>query len=458
MAKKEMVRDLTEGSIAKNLITYAAPLFVANSLQAIYNVVDLIVVGQVDGGESMAAVSIGGELIHLITFLVMGFAMAGQMIIAQFVGAGKRESITKMIGTMFTVTFFLATAMLIACLLLGDSILHLLNTAPEAFDLAKSYYITCITGIYFISGYNIICAILRGMGDSLRPFIFIGVASVLNIILDIWFVAGFGWSTFGAALATVIGQSVSFFAALIYLYRHRDAFGFDFKWKSFRVHREVLGPLIKLGIPMSIQMAAITFSKTLLARWINASGWEYTALSGIYNKLSMFIGIVSNSFTTAGAANVAQNIGAAKYERVPKILGIVALITGGICAFAALLVVLFPTALFSLFTEDVRVLEISGVLVAPIVICFIGACARAVGFSLINGSGNSRMNLMIAIFDGIIARIGLSYLLGFVMELSCKGFWLGDGFAGYMPLIVAIVFFITGRWKRNDHIIKKDSQ
>ncbi|MBQ9890256.1 MAG: MATE family efflux transporter [Firmicutes bacterium] len=458
MAKKEMVRDLTEGSIAKNLITYAAPLFVANSLQAIYNVVDLIVVGQVDGGESMAAVSIGGELIHLITFLVMGFAMAGQMIIAQFVGAGKRESITKMIGTMFTVTFFLATAMLIACLLLGDSILHLLNTAPEAFDLAKSYYITCITGIYFISGYNIICAILRGMGDSLRPFIFIGVASVLNIILDIWFVAGFGWSTFGAALATVIGQSVSFFAALIYLYRHRDAFGFDFKWKSFRVHREVLGPLIKLGIPMSIQMAAITFSKTLLARWINASGWEYTALSGIYNKLSMFIGIVSNSFTTAGAANVAQNIGAAKYERVPRILGIVALITGGICAFAALLVVLFPTALFSLFTEDVRVLEISGVLVAPIVICFIGACARAVGFSLINGSGNSRMNLMIAIFDGIIARIGLSYLLGFVMELSCKGFWLGDGFAGYMPLIVAIVFFITGRWKRNDHIIKKDSQ
>ena len=458
MAKKEMVRDLTEGSIAKNLITYAAPLFVANSLQAIYNVVDLIVVGQVDGGESMAAVSIGGELIHLITFLVMGFAMAGQMIIAQFVGAGKRESITKMIGTMFTVTFFLATAMLIACLLLGDSILHLLNTAPEAFDLAKSYYITCITGIYFISGYNIICAILRGMGDSLRPFIIIGVASVLNIILDIWFVAGFGWSTFGAALATVIGQSVSFFAALIYLYRHRDAFGFDFKWKSFRVHREVLGPLIKLGIPMSIQMAAITFSKTLLARWINASGWEYTALSGIYNKLSMFIGIVSNSFTTAGAANVAQNIGAAKYERVPRILGIVALITGGICAFAALLVVLFPTALFSLFTEDVRVLEISGVLVAPIVICFIGACARAVGFSLINGSGNSRMNLMIAIFDGIIARIGLSYLLGFVMELSCKGFWLGDGFAGYMPLIVAIVFFITGRWKRNDHIIKKDSQ
>ena len=458
MAKKEMVRDLTEGSIAKNLITYAAPLFVANSLQAIYNVVDLIVVGQVDGGESMAAVSIGGELIHLITFLVMGFAMAGQMIIAQFVGAGKRESITKMIGTMFTVTFFLATAMLIACLLLGDSILHLLNTAPEAFDLAKSYYITCITGIYFISGYNIICAILRGMGDSLRPFIFIGVASVLNIILDIWFVAGFGWSTFGAALATVIGQSVSFFAALIYLYRHRDAFGFDFKWKSFRVHREVLGPLIKLGIPMSIQMAAITFSKTLLARWINASGWEYTALSGIYNKLSMFIGIVSNSFTTAGAANVAQNIGAAKYERVPRILGIVALITGGICAFAALLVVLFPTALFSLFTEDVRVLEISGVLVAPIVICFIGACARAVGFSLINGSGNSRMNLMIAIFDGIIARIGLSYLLGFVMELSCKGFWLGDGFAGYMPLIVAIVFFITGHWKRNDHIIKKDSQ
>ena len=458
MAKKEMVRDLTEGNIAKNLIKYAAPLFVANSLQAIYNVVDLIVVGQVDGGESMAAVSIGGELIHLVTFLVMGFCMAGQMIIAQFVGAQKRESITKMIGTMFTAVFLIATVMLAICLCLGDSILHLLNTAPEAFDLAKSYYITCITGIYFISGYNVVCAILRGMGDSLRPFIFIGVASVLNIILDILFVAGFGLSTFGAALATVIGQAVSFISALIYLYIHREAFGFDFKWKSFRIHREVLDPLIKLGIPMSIQMAAITFSKTLLARWINASGWEYTALSGIYNKLSMFIGIVSNSFTTAGAANVAQNIGAAKYERVPKILGLVTLITGIICGVAAVLVVLFPTFLFSLFTDDVRVLSISGVLIAPIVLCFIGACARAVGFSLINGSGNSRLNLMIAIFDGIVARIGFSYILGFVMGLSCRGFWIGDGLAGYMPLVVAVVFFITGRWKRNDHIIKKDSE
>ena len=456
--KKELVRDLTEGNIAKNLITYAAPLFVANSLQAIYNVVDLIVVGQVDGGESMAAVSIGGELIHLITFLVMGFAMAGQMIIAQYVGAQKRESITRMIGTMFTVTFFLATAMLILCLTLGDGILRLLNTAPEAYDLAKTYYITCITGVYFISGYNIVCAILRGMGDSLRPFIFIGVASVLNIVLDIVFVAGFGWSTFGAALATVIGQSVSFFAALIYLFRHRDAFGFDFKWKNFRVHREVLGPLIKLGIPMSIQFAAVTFSKTLLARWINASGWEYTALSGIYNKLSLFIGIVSNSFTTAGAANVAQNIGAAKYDRVPKILGIVALVTGVICAAASALVVLFPTVLFSLFTDDVRVLDISGVLVFPIVLCFIGACARAVGFSIVNGSGNSKMNLMIAIFDGIIARIGFAYLFGFAMNMSCRGFWIGDGLAGYMPLVIGAVFFFTGRWKRNDHIIKKDSE
>ena len=458
MAKKEMVRDLTQGSIAKNLIKYAAPLFVANSLQAVYNVVDLIVVGRVDGGESMAAVSIGGELIHLITFLVMGFCMAGQMIIAQYVGAGKRDSITRMIGTMFTVTFFLATAMLALCLLFGDQILHLLNTAPEAFDLAKSYYVTCITGIYFISGYNVVCAILRGMGDSLRPFIFIGVASVLNIVLDIWFVAGLGWSTFGAALATVIGQSVSFFAALIYLYIHRESFGFDFKWKSFRVHREVLGPLIKLGIPMSIQMAAVTFSKTLLARWINGTGWEYSALSGIYNKLALFIGIVSNSFTTAGAANVAQNIGASKYERVPRILGLVALITGLICAAASVLVMLFPTFLFSLFTEDVRVLEISDILIIPIVLCFMGACARAVGFSLINGSGNSRLNLLVAIFDGIIARIGLSYLFGFVMNMSCRGFWIGDGLAGYMPLVIGLVFFFTGRWKRNDHIITKDSE
>ena len=453
---RSMAKDLTQGSIAKNLITYATPLLLANTLQAVYNIVDMMVVGQVEGGLSLAAVSIGGDIVHLVTFLLMGFTMAGQILLAQFVGAQKKDSVKKMIGTLFTMTFIIAIAVMVICLVFGEGFMTLLNADDRARGLAKTYYVTCISGVIFIAGYNTVCAILRGMGDSRHPFVFILIASLLNIVLDILFVAVFHWSTFGAALATVIGQAVSFIVALIYLIIHKEAFGFDFKLKSIKISGDVLKPLIKLGIPMSIQMAAITISKTVLSAWINVYGYEYTALAGIYNKLGMFMGIISNSMTTAGAANIAQNIGASKYERVPKILWLVFAITGAVCGLCTLFLVLFPTTLFSAFTTDPAVLSISGILVLPMALCFLGSIARAVGFSLINGSGNSKMNLIVAMFDGIVGRIGFSYVLGFVFALACKGFWIGDALAGYMPFVVGMVFYATGRWKRNDHIIKKE--
>ena len=456
MSEKTLVRDLTQGSIVKSLLSYAAPLFIANALQAVYNVVDMMVVGQVEGGLGMAAVSIGGDIIHIVTFLLIGFTGAGQIILSQFVGAKKSEEIKKMIGTMFVVTFTLSLMMFILCMLLGESFMELINADFQVRGPAKAYYVTGICGVFFIAGYNCICSILRGMGDSKHPLYFIGIASILNIILDIVFVAVFRWSTFGASLATVIGQTVSFIIGLVFLYRHKAEFGFDFKRRSFRVHREVFIPLVKLGIPMSIQMAAITLSKTVLAAWINDCGWVYTALAGVYNKLSMFIGIITNSLTTAGGANIAQNIGAAKYHRVPKILFFVFLTTGVLCGICTLAVVLFPTQIFSMFTTDAQVISVSGVLVTPLALFFIGGIARSVGFSLINGSGNSKMNLLVALLDGIIFRIGLAYLFGFVMEMSVRGFWLGDALAGFMPFVIAAAFFASGRWKKNSHIIKAE--
>ena len=444
---KTMVKNLTEGSIVKQLLTYAAPLFLANLLQAVYNVVDMIVVGQVEGGVGMAAVSIGGEILHLMTFILIGFTSAGQVIISQYVGAKKHDSIVKMIATMFVITFTAAAVIFVFCMLVGDAPLHWLNTDEVAFSETHNYYMTCVFGIFFIAGYNVVCGILRGMGDSKRPFIFIVIASVLNIVLDVTFVKYMHMGAFGAALATVIGQAVSFITAFIYLYHKRDEFGFDFKFSSFRIYPEVAKPLIKLGIPMSIQGAAVTLSKTVLAAWINDSGYAYSALAGIYNKTGMFAGIVSMSFIAAGSANIGQCLGARKYDRVPKILGIVSAIMICVCGVLSLIVIMFPTTVFSMFTTDDAVLSISDVLIFPIVINFIGTAARTFGFSLINGSGNSKLNLIIALLDGIVFRIGLSYLLGFTFGMSVKGFWLGDGFAGWVPMFVAFGFLASGKWK-----------
>lgn len=450
---KTMVKNLTEGSIIKALLTYAAPLFLANLLQAVYNVVDMVVVGQVEGGIGMAAVSIGGEVLHLMTFLIMGFNSAGQVIISQYVGAKKHDGIVKMIATMFTIVFCIAAAILVICIVIGDAPLRWLNTDEIAFAETHNYYMTCVFGIFFIAGYNVVCAILRGLGDSKRPFIFIVIASVLNIILDIVFVKFLGMGAFGAALATVIGQAVSFITAFAYLYHKRAEFGFDFKLKSFRVYPDVAKPLVKLGIPMAIQSAAVTLSKTVLAAWINNSGYEYSALAGIYNKLGLFAGIVSFSFIAAGSANIGQSIGARKYERVPKILLLVSLIMIVVCGGLCVVVLLFPTQVFSMFTTDDAILSISGVLIFPIIVNFLGTAARTFGFSLINGSGNSKLNLIIALLDGIVFRIGLSYLLGFTFGLSVKGFWLGDGFAGWVPMFVAFGFLASGKWK-SDRLVR----
>ncbi len=444
---RSMITDLTEGSVTKLLLKFAMPLFVANALQAVYNLVDMVVVGQVIGGAGMSAVSIGGDILHLLTFLAMGFSGAGQVLISQYVGAGKLREMKRLIGTMFT--FLLGTALVLAvvCYLIRYPILNVLNTPAESYDFTMDYMVTCIFGLIFIYGYNIVSAILRGMGDSRRPFIFIAVAAVLNTVLDILFVAVFHMEVFGAALATVIGQGVSFLVSLVYLYRRRDAFGFDFRPESFRIDRRVLAPLLTLGIPMAIQSAAINISKTVLMAWINNEGVIYSALSGIYNKTGMMAGIVSNSFTTAGSSMVGQNLGAGKYERVPKIVRVV--ITCGlvVSVAASALILLFPEAVCAMFTSDPEVLSRASILILPIILNFFGATTRAGAFSLINGSGNSKLNLLVAILDGMIARVSLAALFGFALSLGCRGFWMGDALAGFMPLVIGTAFFLSGKWK-----------
>ena len=391
-----MVKDLTEGNVAGLLLAFAMPLFVANALQAVYNLVDMVVVGQVIGGPGMSAVSIGGDILHILTFLAMGFSAAGQVLISQFVGAGEMDKVRKMIGTMFTLLLGIALFLSVVCYFIRFSILDILNTPVESYRFTMDYTVTCIVGLVFIYGYNIVSAILRGMGDSRRPFYFIAIAAILNMVLDVFFVGFLGLEVFGAALATVIGQAVSFIISLIYLYRRKEAFGFDFKLSSFRIDRTMIGPLLSLGIPMAIQSAAISISKIVLTAWINAEGVIFSALSGIYNKTGMMMGIVSNSFTTAGSSMVGQNIGAGKYDRVPKILRVVIAIGLSIAAAASLLVLLFPELLCEMFTSDREVLAKASLLTFPIILNFFGAATRSGAFSIINGSGNSKMNRLYA--------------------------------------------------------------
>lgn len=447
-AKKTMVQDLTGGSVTRLLLKFAFPLFVSNALQAVYNIVDMVVIGQKMGKVGMSAVSTGGDVLHLLTFVAMGFSSAGQVIIARQVGAGQMDKVKKTIGTMFTFLLSIALLMSVGCYFIRTWMLDTLNTPIESYGYTMDYTVTCIVGLVFIYGYNIVSAILRGMGDSKRPFMFVAVAAVMNIILDIVFVFFMGMEVFGAALATVISQAFSFLIAMVYLYRSRDSFGFDFKPESFKMDRETLKPLVSLGIPMAIQSAAINISKIVLMAWINAEGVVYSALAGVYNKVGMMSGIVSNSFTTAGASMVGQNLGAKKYKRVPQIMSVVFICGMIISTVFTLVIWLFPDGVFSIFTTEADVLEKAAILIVPTIINFFGCATRAVAFSLINGSGNTKLNFAIAIIDGMISRVGIAALLGFGLKMGCQGFWFGDALAGWMPFVIGMTYFLSGYWKK----------
>ena len=443
-----MTRDLTRGPVRSVLLRFTLPLFISNALQAVYNLVDMIIVGNYIGKAGMSAVSIGGDILHLLTFVAMGFSSAGQVIIAQAVGARQQDAVRKTIGTMFSFLLGFSVFMAVICYALRFSILGWLNTPAAAYAYTMDYTVTCIYGLVFIYGYNIVSAILRGMGDSKRPFLFIGIAALLNIVLDIVFVKYCGMAVFGAALATVIGQGVSFLVSVIYLYLRRQNFGFDFRPSSFRIDAKQFRKLLALGIPMAIQSAAVNLSKIVLTSWINMYDVTYSALAGVFNKLNIMCGVISQSFTTAGSSMVGQNLGARQFDRVKQTLLTILIISMGISGLFTLIMLMCPDVVYGMFTSDMDVLELASVLTLPVILNFYGSATRSVAFSLINGSGRSRLNLAVAMIDGVIARIGLAALLGFSLGLNCLGFWLGDALAGFMPMVIGLVFWLSGKWKK----------
>ena len=455
MSQKTYITDFTEGSIPRQLFTFAMPLFLSSLLQVLYNMVDMIVVGKVMGQTGLSAVSIGGDVSSFLTFLAMGFSAAGQVIIAKYIGAGETHKVGKFIATMFTTLMLSAVVISGVCLWLRMPILRLMNTPEVSLSETLGYATVCIVGLVFIYGYNIVSAVLRGIGDSKHPFVFIGIAAIVNIILDLLLVAVIPWGATGAALATVISQAISFFSCAIFLLKRKDRLGFALQARDFaRPDGEMLSALLKLGIPMAIKSASIYFSKLFVNSFINSYGVAVSAFAGVAGKIGSISNLVSNSLNTAGSSMVGQNIGAGKYRRVPRIALAVAAATASIAVLMSLAICLFPEPIFSIFIKEEEreaVLRIGMEYLPIAVLLFFGSACRAPANAILNGSGNYRVNFVTAILDGIILRIGLSVLFGLVLDMEYLGFWLGDALAGFTPMVIGIVFYLSGKWKDSKH-------
>lgn len=435
---------MSQGPVLSKLTRFAVPIMLANLLQAVYSMVDMIVVGQFGGPAGLSAVGIGGQLQTLFLAIGMGFSNGGQIVISQQVGA-KSEKISRTIGTMLTTELILAIIAGFIGIALHVPILELMNTPSAAWQEAVHYLIICSCGMIFIYGYNALCAILRGMGESKLPMVFIAIASLVNVVLDLLFVGVFRWGAAGAAAATVIAQAIAFLSAAVYLYRHKEAAQFDFRLKSFAIDLGQLKALCRLGVPFVVQQFLITGSITFVNAQVNAYDVIASAVDSVGGKLNVVVNVITGAISTASATMIAQSFGAKKLDRVKHTFHACMIICMAWWAILTVCYLLLPRQIFGLFTSDPEVLDLAPTYLRYAVVWLLALCSMCAPFSLVEGIGYASFNLVVGLLDGVLARIGLSMLLGHFMGLT--GFWLGSGLAGFVTTIAMGIYYLTGRWK-----------
>lgn len=444
---RTMINDMTRGPLAKQILLFSAPLVMANILQTLYNLVDLAIVGQVVGSEGVSAVAIAGQITFLLYALGIGFGNGAQILISQQVGSGDTEGVRRTIGTSLTAHTILSVAVTVLGLIFSAPLLRLLNTPAEAWQDAMDYMIWCCLGIPFIYGYGGLCAILRGMGDSTRPMYIIAISAITNVILDLILVVGLGMRAEGAAIATSASQLVGFLFALIYLYRHKESFGFDFKKASFRIDRHILKIIVSLAAPLAFMQMAITISMMFVNSWVNSYGVVASAVGGIGSKLFSVASIITNSMQTAEATFAGQNIAAGCHDRVKRSMGFTTLFCLCYWIVLAAVCLLFPEGVFRLFTPDPEVLAMAPRFMVIQVVMFLSFALMSPPLGFITGIGNAKLNFIIAVADGVVARIGLGLFLAVTCGIGLYGYWWGSALAGFVSVIAGWIYYFSGSWK-----------
>lgn len=439
--------DLTQGNILKKLLLFAVPIVLTNLIQQVYSMVDLAIIGQFMGSAGTVGVGTGGEIADLGTTIAVAFAAAGQIYIAQLAGAKDDKRIKEAIGTLITLMVLLSAVTLACVLVFCRPLLSALNCPQEGYAQAENYMLITAFGMPFIFGYNAICAICRGLGESKRPLYFISVAAVLNIILDILFVAVFHLEAAGTALATVLAQVGSFLAAFYFLYSSRERFDFELKLSYFKIKWRPLKVILTLGLPHLAQSGLVHFSLLWVNSNINAFGLVTSATNSIGNKVQKMITIFTTSFATGAGAMIAQNLGAKKYDRVKKVVWITLGCTLTVATIGSILAIVAPKALFGLFTADQAVLDFCVVYMKIMILTYYSSAFMTAFQSVVTGAGFATFSMLLGLLDGVVCRIGFSLLFLYVFDFGNLSFFFGNGMARTLPALIAFLYFISGKWK-----------
>lgn len=349
-----MERDLTSGSVWKNIVYFSLPYLLSYFLQTLYGLADLFIVGQFDGVASTTAVSIGSQVMHMLTVMIVGLAMGTTVNIGRAVGARDSQKASKVVGNTTVLFVGVSVVLAVVLLVLVQPIVRVMSTPAEAVEGTVRYLTICFIGIPFITAYNVIASIFRGLGDSKSPMYFIAVACVANIALDYLFIGALQMGPAGAALGTTLSQTISVAVSLLVILKKKT--GISVKRADFRPERVTMGQVLKIGVPIAAQDGFIQVAFIIITIIANRRGLSVAAAVGIVEKIISFLFLVPSSMLSTVSALGAQNMGAGKYERADQILRYAMGIAVGFGLIVSLLIQIIAGPVVGLFTTDATVI------------------------------------------------------------------------------------------------------
>lgn len=426
-----MERNLTTGSVFKNIVIFSLPYFLSYFLQTLYGLADLFIIGQYEGVASTTAVSVGSQVMHMLTVMIVGLAMGTTVSIGRAVGAGDKKRMSACVGNTVTLFMLVSVVLTAALVLLVDPIVSVMSTPVEAVDGTARYLTVCFIGIPFITAYNIISSIFRGMGDSKSPMYFIAVACAANIALDYLFMGAMRLGPVGAALGTTLAQAISVLVAFIAIRCRRSV---AVSRADLRPRRDVMGQILGIGMPVALQDGLIQIAFILITVIANLRGLTDSAAVGIVEKLISFLFLVPSSMLSAVSAIGAQNIGAGDYGRAKQTMWYAIGIAVGFGVIVSVLFQFIAEPVVGLFTPDEGVIAAGGqymhgyifdCLFAGIHFCFSGyfcACGKSMISFIHNISGVALVRvpgayLMSKMYPATLLPMGLATAAGSILQV-----------------------------------------
>ncbi|MGE5473090.1 MAG: MATE family efflux transporter [Ignavibacteriales bacterium] len=461
MKNNSIGKDLTEGNILRIIITFAMPLFLGNILQLILQMINAFWIGRFLGTEAFSAVTMTYPIVFIMFSLVIGVSIAATALVSQHKGAGNNDMISKIIDNSFVLTFLISVVLTILGFVFNKSIISLAvnpTKMPEVFNLACGYLNVTLAGLVFMFGFNLISAILRGLGDSWTPLKFLSMAVILNLVLDPLLILGLGFfpkmGINGSALATIIAQVFSFIFALNLLRKQGVLNIRDFK--GFKFDTKLVKSLLMIGLPSGIQQVIVSTGVFIIAKMVSDFGITTISVFGIGSRLDSFCFLPSMAIGMSVTALTGQNLGAGKKERVSETVKIGALFSILITSFIVILCYAFPKQIILFFLsnpsipqDQLNLIIAEGTAYLKIVsIGYFGVSTIFVTNGALQGAGDTIPPMIFAILSFWLFRIPLSWFLSQHTGLQSSGIWLGITIGFIISAILSFLYFRFGPWEK----------